>query len=142
MGPFHRNSLLPAASGPVLWTDDAMVIHPDTIDRNQQLMRDYPLEQTEAGELYALVPQPAQPPELPPWRTEVVPEMPEWDERRVRSMATDYLRSNPLAALSFGMDYLKRFLPSTPSQPPAFDVPQDFAHAPPMNRLLPQRRQR
>lgn len=131
MGPFHRNALMPATPEPRLWTDDAMMIHPDTIMRNQQLMRDYPLEQTESGELYALVPPTSQSPELPPWRTETIPE---WDEARVRGMARDYLRSNPLETFRYGLDYLKRFLPSAPSQPPSFDVP-----AGPMNRLLPRR---
>lgn len=151
MGPFHRNALMPPPDDDsfyghlrVITPDEASaprgrVIDPGEVRRQTYILREYPLEQTETGELYGVA---AQPPELPPWRTETIPEPPEWDEARVRGMARDYLQANPMETLRFGSDYLKKFLPSTPSQPQTFELPPQFGSPAPMNRLLPQRPRR
>lgn len=60
------------------------VIHPDTLMRNLQMMRDYPMEMTEAGDLFALVPQAPQAPQASPWQTETVPADP-WNTKVLRN---------------------------------------------------------
>lgn len=68
---------------------DRNTISPDALMQDQQMRRDYPVEQDEiSGERYALMPAPAAPsppPPIPPWQTQVFPALPPWQTQVLRN---------------------------------------------------------
>jgi hypothetical protein len=88
MGPFHRNALLPPDDNfyghlRVITPDEATaprgrVIDPETVQNETYVLREYPLEMAETGELYGVAPSPSR------WRTEVRPAHDPWQTKVFR----------------------------------------------------------